>query len=424
LNRENPKPPYFLTVLRISLALFLSLSSAAILFTTARNDQSVQSMADQSLKSTALALSSSAEMALRRGGSGAGAEIREIFSDRVVAYALIADERGRILFHTNPRRVGSILSEEEKGPLWGFRKASGRRILLGTGLPAYEFSYPLHRPDGGTEWLRLILHTTPTDRIVSDARRIWWVGTAVLLLLWTVGILFERFLTRSLRLRAELEQKRQLALVGQMTAVLAHEIRNALGSIKGYAQWVDEKLEAPDPKKTGLAAVLQGAERIESLVQELLLFSRDETFKIERVDPAPLLDEVVQSAASSWGGKVEWEREPGNLVKADQEKLRRVFLNGVQNAIQAMGEKGTLRVSVRRDGRWVKVRMEDTGPGIPEGEIPVLFTPFHTTKTDGTGLGLAYSKKTVEKMEGKISLVNREREKGAVLTIHLPGAGA
>jgi signal transduction histidine kinase len=423
LKKETPPRSYFLTVLRISLALFLSLSSAAILYTAARNDQSAQSLADQSLESTALALSSSAEIALRRGGSGADAEIREIFSDRVVAYALIAGEGGRILFHTNPRRVGSILSGGEKGPLWGSQKTWGRRIILGTGLPAYEFSYPLHRTDGGTEWLRLVLHTTPADRIVSDARRMWWVGMGVLALLWTVGILFERIFTRSLRLRAELEEKRQLALIGQMTAVLAHEIRNALGSVKGYAQWVDEKLEPPDPKKTGLAAVLRGAERIESLVRELLLFSRDETFKLEKLDPIPLLNEAVQSAASSWGGKVELEKETGTLVKADGEKLRRVFLNGIQNAIQAMGEEGTLRVSVRRDGRWVKVRMEDTGPGIPEAEMPRLFTPFHTTKTDGTGLGLAYSKKVVEGMGGRISLRNRDQERGAVLSIHLPRTG-
>jgi signal transduction histidine kinase len=423
LEKENAPRPYFLTVLRISLGLFLILSSGAILYTTARNDQSAKSLADQSLESTALALSSSAEIALRRGGSGADAEIREIFSDRVVAYALIADEGGKILFHTNPRRVDSILSEEEKGPSWGSQKTSGRRVTLGTGLPAFEFNYPLHLADGRTEWLRLVLHTTPADRIVSDARRMWWVGTGVLLLLWIVGILFERVLTRSLRLRSELEEKRQLALIGQMTAVLAHEIRNALGSIKGYAQWVDEKLEPPDPKKAGLAAVLRGTERIESLVQELLLFSRDETFQLEGLDPIPLLHEAVQSAASSWAGKVEFEKEPGTLVKADKEKLRRVFLNGVQNAIQAIGEEGTLRVSVGRDGRWVQVVMEDTGPGIPEGEIPRLFTPFHTTKTEGTGLGLAYSKKVVEGMGGRISLQNRESERGAVLSIQLPRTG-
>jgi signal transduction histidine kinase len=120
---------------------------------------------------------------------------------------------------------------------------------------------------------------------------------------------------------------------------------------------------------------------------------------------------------------VEFEKEPGTLVKADKEKLRRVFLNGVQNAIQAIGEEGTLRVSVGRDGRWVQVVMEDTGPGIPEGEIPRLFTPFHTTKTEGTGLGLAYSKKVVEGMGGRISLQNRESERGAVLSIQLPRTG-
>jgi signal transduction histidine kinase len=186
---------------------------------------------------------------------------------------------------------------------------------------------------------------------------------------------------------------------------------------------VDEKLEPPDPKKTGLAGVLRGAERIESLVRELLLFSREETFKLEKLDPIPLLNDAVESAGSSWGGKVELEKETGTLVKADEEKLRRVFLNGVQNAIQAMGEEGTLRVSVRRAGRWIKVRMEDTGPGIPEAEMARLFTPFHTTKTDGTGLGLAYSKKVVEGMGGRISLQNRDRKRGAVLSVQLPRTG-
>jgi two-component system, NtrC family, sensor histidine kinase HydH len=412
--------PYLPNILRISLAFFLILSSGAILYTTAQNYRSAQSLADQALESTGLALSSSAEGALRAGGRNADAEIREIFSDRVVAYGLIADEKGQVLFHTNPRRVGSRLSAEETITQWSSKTAFGRRIILGTGIPAYEFNYLLHRPDGRAELLRLVLHTTPADRIVSQARRMWWVIGGGLILLWTVGGLLERIFTRHLRLQEELEGRERLALIGQMTAVLAHEVRNALGSIKGYAQWVDEKLEPPDPKKAGLAAVLRGTERIESLVQELLFFSRDETFKLERLDPFPLLREALQSATSSWGGKAELEKEPGILVKADKEKLRRVFLNGVQNALQAMGEEGTLRVSVGRDGKWVQVVMEDTGPGIPEGEIPRLFTPFHTTKTDGTGLGLAYSKKVVEGMGGRISLVNRETGHGAALTVQLP----
>jgi signal transduction histidine kinase len=238
-----------------------------------------------------------------------------------------------------------------------------------------------------------------------------------------VGILFERILTRHLRLQEEMEGRKRLALIGQMTAVLAHEIRNALGSIKGYAQWVDEKMEPSDPKKTGLAAVLQGVGRIESLVQELLLYSREETLHLERLEPSAVLQEAVQEAASSWPGRVDLEAKSDARVTADRAHLRRVLINGIQNAVQAMGEEGNLSILIRPDGRWVRITVEDTGPGIPADEIPRLFTPFYTTKANGTGLGLAYSKKVVEAMGGKISLSNRTEERGAVLTVQLPRAG-
>jgi signal transduction histidine kinase len=88
-----------------------------------------------------------------------------------------------------------------------------------------------------------------------------------------------------------------------------------------------------------------------------------------------------------------------------------------------MGEEGILGFSVHPDGRWVRIQIADNGPGIPEEEIGRLFTPFHTTKTDGTGLGLAYSKKVIEGMGGRIQLSNREGRRGAILTIQLPKTG-
>ncbi len=412
------RKPYFLTSLRVGLGLFLILSSAAIFYTTARNYQSAQSLAEQALESTGLGLASSAESVLRHAGSHAEIEFQELFSERVVAYALIAGKGGEILFHTNPRRIGSSLSKEEMGPHWESQKAFGRRITLRTGRPAYEFNAPIHRRDGRTERLRLVLQTTPSDRIVSNARRTWWMGAGVLILLWAAGILCVRNFTRQLFLQKELERRKQWAVIGQMTAVLAHEIRNALGSVKGYAQWVDEKVESLDPKRAGLSAVFRGVERIEGLVQELLHFSREETLRLNPSDPFALLQEAIDSVAS-WSGKIELERNSEARVLADPEKLRRVFINGIQNSIQAMGDDGNLRITVLLDGRWVNILIKDSGPGIPENEIPYLFTPFHTTKVDGTGLGLAYSKKIVEGMGGKISLSNRSKEKGAVLSIQL-----
>jgi signal transduction histidine kinase len=163
--------------------------------------------------------------------------------------------------------------------------------------------------------------------------------------------------------------------------------------------------------------------RIESLVNDLLLFSREETYSLQPVDVGILVHESMAGEADGWKGEVELDPGEGTAVLADPEKLRRVLANGIRNAIQSMGDGGHLRIVARAEDRGVEIRIEDSGPGIPESEMPRLFTPFHTTKAEGTGLGLAYSKKTVEGMNGEIDLTNRQETAGAVLTILLPNAG-
>jgi signal transduction histidine kinase len=407
--------------LRAVLFVFLLSASAAVLYVTGLNARTAETLAESSLESTALALSASAESVLRAGWNRAEGELRDILSDRVVAYALIAGKDGTVLFHSNPGLAGTHLEVTELKEWLRTGKTFGRRVRLGTGLPAYEFNYLLHGPGGRIEVLRLVLHATRADRILSDARKMWWTVGGVLLLLWAVWIALERVLALHFRLQTEMDRRERLALIGQMTATLAHEIRNALGSVKGYTQWVAEKVDEADPRKKALANVLRGAERLESLVNDLLLFSREESYSAEPVDPAPLLKETLGAATSGWAGEIEVKTVPGMLAMADPDKLRRVLLNGIRNAIQAMGKTGLLKTTARPEGDRLVIRIEDTGPGIPAPELPRLFTPFHTTKPDGTGLGLAYSKKVIEGMKGEIELVNRE-EGGAVLAIHLPAA--
>jgi signal transduction histidine kinase len=221
-------------------------------------------------------------------------------------------------------------------------------------------------------------------------------------------------------MQAEADRNERLALIGRMTATMAHEIRNALGAVKGYTQWVDEKTALSDPRKRGLSIALRGTERIECLVNELLLFAREETFSTAPVDLPPLLESTVREEAAGWPGQVAVDSLAGVRVLADPDRLRRVLANGVRNAIQAMGGTGVLRVGANPDGKRVRIFIEDSGPGIPETERPRLFTPFHTTKPDGTGLGLAYAKKVVETMKGRIDLRNREDGGGAVFEILLP----
>lgn len=405
--------------LRAVLILVLAAASGAVLYVTHRNTRNAGAFAELSLRSTALALSTAAEGALRAGGQGDAGDVHEILSDRVVAYALIAGENGTIRFHTNPKMAGTRLAEPGLAAWLRSGANFGRRIVLGTGVPAYEYNYVLHRLGTTPELLRIVLHTAAADRIVSDARRMWWTVGGVLALLWAAGILLEREMARRFRLADEMAKRERLSLIGQMTASLAHEIRNALGSVKGFAQLAAEKREMQGGGAS--SAVLRGVARLESLVNELLLFAREEAYDLRPVDVSALARDVVDADTSEWSGRVEIAVPPAVRAMADAEKLQRVLANGVRNGMQAMQDRGTLRVSVRQEGRRVAIRIEDAGRGVPEAERPLLFTPFHTTKTDGTGLGLAYSKKVVEGMGGRIELANR-KEGGAVLSILLPSA--
>ena len=367
-----------------------------------------------------MALASTVEAELRSGDNLTTQHVSRIFSDRVVAYALVSDKKGLILFHTNSGLIGTQLKETGLDQWLQTGKAYGHRITLRTGLPAFEFNYPLHLQEGRTELLRLVIHTYPADQIISRSQRMWWTVGLVLLILWAVGILFDRMFIRQLRLQKKLQTNEQLALIGQMTAVLTHEIRNALGSVKGYTQWIDEKMENSDPKKTGLSFVLKGIERIESLVRDLLIFSREENYHLEFCALDRIIEEVIDSEIFSRAITIETQIEAGIQIFADKEKVHRVLLNGIQNALQVIEDGQSLHIKAASKGKWVDIRIEDSGPGIPEEDQARLFTPFYTTKTTGTGLGLAYSKKVVEGMGGEISLFNNPEHSGAVLNIKLP----
>jgi signal transduction histidine kinase len=201
----------------------------------------------------------------------------------------------------------------------------------------------------------------------------WWAVGIILFLLWGLAGLGWNILLRYLRVRDDFQRRENVAMIGQMTGVLAHEIRNVLAGVRGYTQWVEEKMEDSDPRKTGITMALQGTERIESLVNELLLFSREERYAIDSVDAVELI-RMAQSSMTPWEGNVEVHGKERVFVKADKEKLLRVMLNGIQNAVQAMGNEGGLQISLHKDGYWGYIEIRDTGPGIEESQLSRLFT--------------------------------------------------
>ena len=416
---------YIPAILRFILLFLLLILSLAIIYTTKENVKIVRELAIQSLEDMAEGLSYSAENALRTEGENESSEIKKIFSDRIVAYALIARQDGTVLFHTNRSLINKKLfsakeMEKEMEKLLNAGKFTSKRITLGTGVPAYEFNFILGSIDESPDILRLVLQTTSADIKIRQAERMWWITGILIGLLWSTGIIFERFFTNRIKTQATRENRKRLTLIGQMTATLAHEIRNALGSVKGYAQLLEEKAVDGTPQKEALAMVVNGAKRIEALVHELLLYSRDEVYHNEPVEVVTLLNEVVAASGQNRSVEMKLNIPPGTSVKADREKLFRVISNGIRNALDAIDDKGAIRIYSYENSRWVGIYIEDTGEGISEKDRDRLFTPFYTTKTDGTGIGLAYARKVIEGMGGTIKLTNRVDGMGAVLTIQLP----
>ncbi len=408
--------PRTLPVIAVLLA-----ASAGILSATFFADQAVRTLAVQSLESTARGISLTAEHILGDEG-GRSVQFERLFTDRIVAYALVADADQTILFHTNADLRGTRFNDGAAFSRLAEGTSASRRALLGTGRPVLLYDRLVRPFEGRPLLLRLALHTIETDRMTDRAGRLWWSVAAVLLLLWAGGLLVVILAARAEKHRRAAERGESLALIGQMTSTLAHEIRNAIGSVKGYAQLAAEKTEVGDPRAQQLATVLRGVARIEHLVGDLLLFSREERFTLADVDPAPLLS-TIASSVEPWQGRVELDLEPGLRVRADTEKLERVITNGVHNAVQAMGGSGLLLIVLRRRNDRIELRIEDSGDGIALEALPKLFTPFYTTRATGTGLGLAYAKKVVEGMGGTIELKNREGAPGAIFIVLLPSAG-
>jgi two-component system, NtrC family, sensor histidine kinase HydH len=219
--------------------------------------------------------------------------------------------------------------------------------------------------------------------------------------------------------QAEARRSERLAALGQLSAGLAHEIRNPLGVIKGSAEMLTQKLGDSNPLAAELAGYISTeTNRLSALVTRFLDFARPLHADLTSQDVTTVLDRALNDVAQFWKGapvRVEKEYEPQlPPVPLDESLCEQAFVNIVQNAYDAMGPKGGMvRVQVRqsrtqgRDGRsldGVEVRIADTGPGIPPELREQIFNPFVTTKKSGVGLGLSIVSKIIDGHHGTIRI--------------------
>lgn len=231
----------------------------------------------------------------------------------------------------------------------------------------------------------------------------------------------------------QLQARDRLAVLGQMAAGLAHEVKNPLGAIKGAAQLLDGVRALTSGDHEFVSIILEEVDRLDRVVGSVLDYARPAPSKLGEVEVGEVIERTVRFLDAERSGCELTVQLDGPLpkVRADAEQIRQVLINLVRNAVQAMGEQGTVRIGAsflpsgrvptRVDGEegWLVVTVKDEGPGIAPEVRDSLFMPFVTTKQKGTGLGLAISERIVEEMGGRIEVISRAGE-GTTFSIVFP----
>lgn len=395
-------------ILKIWLFATGLILSILLEFFAIRNYHLAIPMADENLRGLALSLSSTIESIAMKDKT---LKLLESLQSPDIAFFSVMDKEGLQVFHSNSDLIGLKAEDFNAASDLFSNGYSEARIILGTGEEAYEFIYPIHIPDSPL-LLRLVMHAYRADTIVRRAK----IGVIVIFSMlgigWIFGLLLYTMSVKAESQRKAIDEKQNLARLGTMGAVLAHEVRNPLAGIKGYAQLLSEKLKDTDIKAFS-ELIVKEAIRLESLVNDLLEYARSEKteiFDFHLKEAMIHAISLIENEASQKNIIIDKTVGDNILVSGNRDKFIQVILNIARNAIQAMPEGGSLFFKTVKLKTEAEIRIRDTGPGIDKDDQDKIFEPFYTTKARGSGFGLAISKKHMEEMNGKINVNNKPGE--------------
>ena len=221
----------------------------------------------------------------------------------------------------------------------------------------------------------------------------------------------------------QMQKVEKMATIGELASAIAHEVKNPLAGISGAIQVLAESFEPVDPRRTVVGEVLSEIDRLDKTIRDLNSFARPPEPSLIRMP----ITEAVDRAVSLIKGQAKKQcvdvniirNEDMGLVLADPDQLQQVFLNIMMNALHAMPDGGTITVETGEKGKAVEIRITDTGAGVSDSEARNIFEPFYTTRTTGTGLGLAVSQNIIERHAGTLEVLGPAGT-GAAFLIKLP----
>lgn len=222
------------------------------------------------------------------------------------------------------------------------------------------------------------------------------------------------------RLEKQIYNSEKLALVGELAAGSAHEIRNPLTIIQGFLQLMNASLDEEELKKFHVPLILEELDRINQIVEEMLMLAKPGVPQMTEMDLQELIRGILPLFSGNLPSNVSLSVDVHSVqVMVDAAQFKQVFYNLFRNSLEAMGEQGKIRLFSKLTEEEVHIYVDDDGPGIPDELKDDIFEPFVSTKKKGTGLGLAIIRRIIESHQGRITLVDKE-ERGTRFKISLP----
>jgi PAS domain S-box-containing protein len=236
-----------------------------------------------------------------------------------------------------------------------------------------------------------------------------------------------RDVTAEQQLEKHHRQTEKMAVIGELCMYMAHEIRNPLFSIGGFANALLRNASLNDLAREKARIIYDESRRLDVILTNMLNFARPTLQPIAAFDVATTVRQTIELltiGCTERNINVILEEEPQlPEVGGNAENLKQSLINIVKNALEAMPDGGILTLSLKRNQSYVQIDVSDTGVGIPEDKLPQVFNPFFTTKQSGAGLGLAMARKVIEEMKGSIT-IESVRGRGTCVSIVLPVAAA
>lgn len=315
----------------------------------------------------------------------------------------------------------SVIMVDTEGRITLFNPAA-ERIYAMNQASAMGMSYAEAFADQADSHLPL-LDTLKTGKTMAGHEKVWTVAQGQKPIGYTTCVVRDRDgkilgaveistdLTQIKQMQVQMQHAKTLAALGEMAATVAHEIRNPLAGIGGFAGLLERDLGPDDPRRNLVKKIVQGVSSLNKIVSNLLVFTRPMELKLRKVEFVEWMEDILRYAeleASKDKKDIEIARDYAferMEARIDPEKFQQVFLNLIFNAIQAVEGKGKVTIKADFDERdFLRVAVIDDGKGIPKDIQAKIFNPFFTTKEQGTGLGLAIVQRIVALHGGTIGV--------------------